>query len=155
VSRRAAIAVVAVALTGAGCGGGRPSGEPVNALMRRYLVAMMTRDWATACAQLTPEAAEARHRSAPSADCPGALAFESGANLVNPPPYLHLHPELAGREFEEVRIQHIEMRDHSAQIDIETHPGEEIILLAVRRGGRWLLAQDLAPGIPVVPPLQP
>ena len=135
-----------LALTLGGCGGGADD-APVRALMQRYLAAMITRDWSAACAQLTPEAAELRHRSAPSRDCASALAFEAGANLSNPPPFVH--PERAGEEFRDVRIHKVDMRDHSAQVHVESPRGEEFILLAVRRDGRWLLAQDLEVGIPI------
>jgi len=129
-----------------GCGGGADD-APVRALMQRYLAAMITQDWSVACAQLTPEAAELRHRRAPSTDCASALAFEAGANLHSPPPFVH--PERAGEEFEDVRVQAIDMRDDSAQVRVRSPNGEEFILLAVRREGRWLLAQDLEVGIPI------
>jgi hypothetical protein len=143
---RGVIAAAVLALTIGGCGAGADD-APVRALMQRYLHAMIAQDWTTACAQLTPEAAELRHRSAPRTDCASALAFEAGGGLSNPPPYAH--PERAGEEFKDVRIQTIEMRDDSAQVYVESPRGEEFILLAVRRAGRWLLAQDLEVGIPI------
>lgn len=147
VPRAALTAALTLAVAAAGCGDAAPDDGPVRALMHRYLNAMITQDWALACAQLTPEAAEERHRSAPSNDCQGALAFESGTDISAPPP--NAHPERSGEEFQAVRINRIEMRDRSAQVYVEERPGDEFILVAVRRGGRWLLAQDLEPGIPV------
>jgi len=144
---RGVVVAVVLALTLGGCGGGADD-APVRALMQRYLHAMISQDWSGACALLTPEAAELRHRSAPSADCAGALAFEPGGGLSNPPPYVH--PERAGEEFRDVRVQKIDLRDdESAQVHVASPDGAAFILLAVRREGRWLLAQDLEVGIPI------
>jgi len=135
-----------LALAIGGCGAGDDD-APVRALMQRYLHATITQDWSGACAQLTPEAAELRHRSAPSTDCASALAFEAGGGLSNPPPYVH--PERSGEEFKDVRIQKIDLRDGSAQVHVASPDGGAFTLLAVRREGQWLLAQDLEVVIPI------
>jgi len=132
---------------GAGCGGGGHTNDaPVRALMQRYLRAMVAHDWALACAQLTPEAAQRHVLGSRSSDCPHALAFQAGAGLAGAP---HVHPERAGEELATVRIQKVTMLGDKAQLYLEEHTREEFILLAVRRSGTWLLTQDLGIGIPV------
>jgi hypothetical protein len=116
--------------------------------MARYVQAMMRHDWIGACGQLTPQAAEQRQRSAPeAADCPAAEAFEAGGGLAGNP---HAHPERAGEELARLRVERVVMRSDSAQLFITIPPNRnEFPLLAVQRGGRWLLDQDLEVGIPV------
>jgi hypothetical protein len=145
---RPILAVVFAALL-AGCGGGAGQDDaPVRALMDRYLQALTHHDWVRACAQLTPQAAKHRRLSAPAAaDCPSAQAFEAGAGLVGVP---HVHPERAGEELATARIDSVVMRGDSAQIFITVPPDRSAVpYLAVRRAGRWLLAQDLEIGVPV------
>jgi hypothetical protein len=133
----------------AGCGGGgvvRSNDAPVRALMQRYVRAMVSHDWVLACAQLTPEAAQRHVLGTHSSDCPHALAFQAGADLAGAP---HVHPERAGEELAKLRIQKVAMLGDKAQVYLEEHTREEFILLAVRRGGTWLLTQDLGIGIPI------
>ena len=143
--------VLALALAGAlvaGCGGGAVHDDgPVRALMHRYVQALVHHDWVRACAQLTPQAAEQRRLTAPeAANCPSAQAFDAGQGFSYP----GIHPERAGQELLPLRIERIVMLGHRAQIFIVIPPDRnEVPLLAVRRAGRWLLAQDLEVGIPV------
>ena len=145
---RPVLAVVFAALF-AGCGGGaRQDDAPVRALMDRYLQALTHHNWVQACAQLTPQAAEQRRLSAPeAADCPSAEAVDAGAGLAGIP---HVHPERAGEELATARIDSVMMRGDSAQIFMTVPPDRDSVpYLAVRRAGRWLLAQDLEVGVPV------
>jgi hypothetical protein len=148
VRRSLATAAAIAAASAAGCGGARHASDaPVRALTHRYVNAMVAHDWVGACALLTPEAAERHHRGAPSSDCPHALAFDAGAGLAGAP---GVHPERAGEELAALRVNRVTMLGDKAQVHLGSFPGEEeFILLAVRRAGTWLLAQDLQPGIPV------
>jgi hypothetical protein len=142
--------VLLAALLLAGCGASPHAGDaPVRALMDRYLAAMSHRDWVQACAQLTPEVAQQRAQSTPAGDCPSSQAWDAGAGLAGDP---HVHPERAGEEFTQMRVTRIDMLGDRALVHVH-QPGslEDVTLLAVRRQGTWLLAQDLEVGAPYDP----
>lgn len=148
VARGPVLILVLVGVVLTGCGGGGQDDAPVRALMDRYVQALTRHDWAYACAQLTPEAAEQRRLSTPYADgCPSAEAFDAGEGFTGDP---HIHPERAGEELLALKINRIVMHGDRAQIWIVIPPDRnEVPFLAVRRAGQWLLAQDLEVGIPV------
>jgi hypothetical protein len=144
--RGPAICALVASFALAGCGEGRVNDAPVRQMVHRYLGAMVAHDWATACAQLTREAA-ARHRaSGDAANCPAALALAAGAGLSGVP---GVHPERAGEDLIGVRVEIVMIDADRAEVQLRFPRDGDGMFLAVRRGGTWLLAQDLGIGIPV------
>jgi hypothetical protein len=124
-------------------------------MVSRYLQAMVDHDWAQVCAIYTP--ALAAQQSFPGAvGCQAALAGSSGflpdgSRLAGP----NIHPEWTNQRLTQARVTSIVMLDGRAQVhmDLGFKEGGPVMLLAVRDGSTWRLAQALGNSIPIMVPV--
>jgi ketosteroid isomerase-like protein len=93
------LAVLAIALAAAGCGGGKPDKEQIESTITSYYRAFGSGDGAGACKQLTKGAIELLEKSAGGRKCADVLD-----EALKRPDYARIAPKLKNARVAEVKV---------------------------------------------------